>query len=129
VAPPYFVEDAGLLVETLRGFPGVYSAQAFRTIGNEGLLRLLSDARDRSASFRAVVAYVDGPRPPRMFTGDIHGRIARTPRGHNGFGFDPIFVPEGHRRTFAQMGPEEKNRLSHRARALDRLARHLRRAR
>jgi len=122
VAPPYFVEDAGLFVEALHGFPGVYSAYVFRTLGNGGLLRLLHGSRRRGATFRAVIAYVAGNGPPTLFAGRCVGSVLLEQRGTNGFGFDPIFRPEGRRRSFAQMSTPEKNALSHRGDALRRFA-------
>lgn len=124
---PFFVEDAGLFVEALRGFPGVYSAYAFRTLGCNGLLRLLAGNAGRGARFEAVIAYIE-PRltSPFLFKGVCPGRVAGEARGAGGFGFDPVFVPEGRERTFAEMGAEEKGGLSHRGRALARFAAWLR---
>lgn len=124
---PFFLEDAGLFVPALRGFPGVYSAHAFRTIGCEGVLRLMRGIRaGRNAEFRAVIAYQEIDRKVRLFTGECHGTIATKMRGDLGFGFDPIFVPDdGHGRTFGESSAEEKNEVSHRGRALDALAAHL----
>lgn len=125
VRPPFFVEDAGLFVDALRGFPGVYSAHAYAALGCAGLLRLLGRRRDRGARFRAVIALVEGRGPPRLFRGEARGALTHRPLGRGGFGFDPIFRPAGSRLTFAQMAPHEKGAASHRGRALDRLAAHL----
>lgn len=127
VRPPYFVEDAGLFVDALKGFPGVYSAYAYRTLGWQGLLRLLGTRRNRGAEFCAVVALVLNDAPPRLFRGAVRGRLTEGGRGAHGFGFDPIFVPAGHRRTFAELEPDQKTRLSHRGRALAQLGRALKR--
>jgi XTP/dITP diphosphohydrolase len=127
VPPPYFVEDAGLFVRSLQGFPGVYSAYVYRTLGNAGLLRLLPGHQDRRATFRAVIAYVVGDGPPELFVGEAPGTLAPRQRGSNGFGFDPIFVPRGLRRTFAELSQAEKSRHSHRGRALAAFASSLRR--
>lgn len=124
IDPPFLLEDAGLFVDSLGGFPGVYSSYAFGTLGWEGILRLLAEATDRSARFRAVVGFHDGAQH-RFFEGVVEGTIAKEGRGEHGFGFDPIFVPEGHDRTFGEMTTEEKGELSHRTRALDRLVEHL----
>lgn len=111
-------EDAGLFVNNLQGFPGPYSAYVFKTIGTDGVLNLLKGARDRSASFRAVVSFARPRRPPVCFSGEVKGIITRKPRGSLGFGFDPIFVPmQADGRTFAEMNTLEKNLLSHRAKA------------
>lgn len=125
VDPPFFLEDAGLFVDALDGFPGVYSSHAFATLGYEGVLTLMADEADRGARFRAVIGYHDGEQV-QCFQGVVEGRIAREPAGSHGFGFDPIFVPEGHKRTFAEMPTDEKTQLSHRARALEALRDHLR---
>ncbi|MCI4363850.1 MAG: non-canonical purine NTP pyrophosphatase [Thermoplasmata archaeon] len=110
------VEDSGLFVDALGGFPGVYSAYAFRTLGVAGLLRLL-DGYPRGAEFRTAAA-LRWRGVKEVMLGAVHGQIAREARGTNGFGYDPVFVPEGERRTFAEMSLTEKGSLSHRARAM-----------
>ncbi|MCE4604665.1 MAG: XTP/dITP diphosphatase [Aeropyrum sp.] len=117
---PLIVEDAGLFIDSLRGFPGPYSDYVYRTIGIEGILNLLQ-GRGRSACFRSAVAYV-APMAEKVFSGEVCGRIAEEPRGSEGFGFDPIFIPEGYSQTFAELGIGVKNRVSHRAQALRKLA-------
>ncbi len=124
---PVAVEDAGLFVDALRGFPGPYSSYVYKTIGFDGLLRLLGDTRERGAGFVSIIAYA-GPWGVRLFRGEVRGRIALEPRGRGGFGFDPVFIPEGDTRTFAEMSLEEKNRFSHRARAAREMCRWLREA-
>ncbi len=121
---PFFIEDSGLFIPALKGFPGPYSSFVFKTIGNEGILKLMEDVEDRRAYFLAVVAFFDGERV-MTFEGRVDGSIAREMRGSEGFGFDPIFEYEG--RTFAEMG-EEKNEVSHRRRALERLFEYLSKA-
>ena len=111
-------EDAGLFVNELRGFPGPYSAYVFKTIGINGVLNLLKGAKDRNASFRAVLSFARPGSHPVCFDGEVKGMITRKPRGSLGFGFDPIFVPmQADGRTFAEMDTREKNLLSHRAKA------------
>ncbi|MEE9163626.1 MAG: non-canonical purine NTP pyrophosphatase [Thermoplasmata archaeon] len=120
------VDDSGLFVQGLAGFPGVYSSYVYQTLGGEGILRLLEDARDRRATFETVLGLRrDGANV--LFLGKCRGTIAEAPRGSEGFGFDPIFVPEEASRTFAQMTRAEKNSVSHRGRAADALVEHLRR--
>ena len=115
------VEDSGLFVLALRGFPGVYSSFAYGRIGLRGLLRLV-DGRPRDAVFRTVAGVARGAR--RWYLrGECRGTIAHRPRGEHGFGFDPIFIPVGFDRTFAQLTQAEKNELSHRARAFRKVAR------
>ncbi len=116
---PIFVEDTGLYVYTLRGFPGAFSAYVFRTIGNEGLLRLVE--KDRSAYFESAVALKLG-RHLEVFKGRLHGKIAYAARGSNGFGFDPIFIPDGESKTLGEMTLEEKCIISHRSKALRMMA-------
>lgn len=112
----FVIEDSGLFVEALKGFPGPYSSYVFKTIGNEGILKLMKEEENRKAYFKAVVAYFDG-KDVHIFTGMVSGEIAREARGAGGFGYDPIFLYNG--RTFAEMETEEKNRVSHRRRAFE----------
>lgn len=111
------VEDAGLFVKGLSGFPGPYSSYVFDTIGVEGILKLLRNVKNRGASFQAVVAYCEPGRRPVCLAGKARGTLTKTARGSHGFGFDPIFVPTGSRRTFAEMDISEKNLYSHRTKA------------
>ena len=106
------IEDAGLFIEGLKGFPGVYSAYVFDTIGNEGILRLMEGMKDRRAAFRSVVAYAEPGGEPVFFKGEVGGEIAALPRGSWGFGYDPIF--EVGNKTIAEMDLSEKNEISHR---------------
>ncbi len=116
---PVLVEDTGLFIQALGGFPGPYASYVLKTIGLEGVLKLLSGVEDRRAYFRTALAFCDGRgAEPVVFTGEAHGTISHEPRGSSGFGYDPIFVPEGgDGRTFAEMSRSEKNALSHRAEA------------
>ena len=123
VPAPFIIDDSGLEVDALRGFPGVYSAYVYKTLGCAGILRLLTDG-DRAARFRCVIGLADGTGT-RSLTGICEGSIASAERGKEGFGYDPIFLPRGSGRTFAEMSTAEKNALSHRGKALAALARHL----
>jgi len=118
-------DDSGLEVDALGGAPGVRSAryageQADDAANNELLLRNLLPFQgpERSARFRCVIALARNGRKVAAFSGAIEGTIIESPRGDGGFGYDPLFVPDGRRDTFAQLGPGIKNGLSHRARAL-----------
>ena len=113
---PCFIEDSGLFIEALSGFPGVYSSYVFKTIGCRGILALLQGTNNRMCSFKSVIAYKD-ESGLILFTGESKGSIATTLQGEHGFGFDPIFIPEGESRTFALMSTEEKNLYSHRGKA------------
>ena len=120
------VDDSGLFVQCLAGFPGVYSSYVYQTLGGTGILRLLEGVHDRRATFETVLGLrTDGVND--LFVGTCRGTIAEAPRGSEGFGFDPIFVPEEASQTFAQMTRAEKNAVSHRGHAADALADHLRR--
>jgi XTP/dITP diphosphohydrolase len=115
-----FVEDAGFFIdEPLKGFPGVFSSYVMRTIGNEGILKLLTDVKQTKAHFTTVIALYFKPLEETFtFEGSVYGRISPEMRGNNGFGFDPIFIPEIRPdRTFAELPTNEKNKISHRARA------------
>lgn len=132
--PPFLLEDSGLFVEGLKGFPGVYSRHALDTIGLDGLLALLRDRpggpADRAARFDACLLYVDAAGRRHAFTGRCAGRIAAAARGTGGFGFDPLFEPDGGGgRTFAEMEKAEKAALSHRGRAVAAFLEHLRQTR
>ena len=115
---PVIVEDSGLFVDALGGFPGPYSAYVYDTLGIERVHRLVADGDDPTATFRSVVAYADG-EVVTTFEGAVRGRIV-PPRGEGGFGYDPIFEHDG--RTMAEMSAAEKNAISHRGRALAKLA-------
>ncbi len=121
-----FSDDTGLEVEALHGAPGVYSAR-FAGLGktyqdnNSLLLEKMKNAANRKARFRTVVALLlEGKQ--FLFEGIIHGSILEKPKGEQGFGYDPVFQPDGFPQSFAQMSLEEKNRISHRKIALKKLA-------
>lgn len=123
---PFFVDDGGLFVDALNDFPGVFSAHALKRIGVPGILKLMDGVEDRRAHFACVVSYHDGERL-WTFPGRCDGTLSHAPRsiGH-GFGFDPIFVPEGFTQTFGELDAATKNRISHRGKALALLVEHLR---
>jgi len=117
---PTFVEDAGLFIEAWGGFPGPFSSFAHSTLGCSGLISLMRGLSDRRAHFKAVIAmHLDGQT--HHFEGRIDGSIAQSMDGDEGFGFDPIFIPEGEASTIARLGDSYKHRHSHRARALENL--------
>ncbi|WP_297062177.1 XTP/dITP diphosphatase [Thermococcus sp.] len=124
IKEPFFLDDSGLFVDALRGFPGVYSAYVYRTLGYQGILKLLEGETNRRAHFKSVIACWVGEL--HLFTGTVEGEITTEPRGRFGFGFDPVFKPHGFDKTFAEMTTEEKNRISHRGRALEAFAQWLR---
>jgi XTP/dITP diphosphohydrolase len=119
------IEDAGLFVTALNDFPGVFSADVFKTIGLEGILRLMEGEEERSAHFTSCIAYCGKGSEPMFFKGKVDGKIALEPKGEHGFGYDPIFVPKGEEKTFGQMEAEEKNTHSHRGKSLRKMAEYL----
>ena len=116
------IDDAGLFINALDGFPGVYSRYVYDTLGPSGLLKQMEGVRNRQATFRCVLGLLlpDGSR--HLFHGACAGRLTTELRGDEGFGYDPIFIPKRHRRTFAEMSLTAKNRISHRGRAVAALA-------
>ena len=128
---PCFADDSGLEVETLDGAPGVYSARYAGVEGSQDmrakanivkLLRELEGKTNRNARFRTVIACVDTDNHPHFFEGIVKGVIIEEAVGREGFGYDPVFMPDGYDLTFAQMPLCEKNRISHRARAFRKFA-------
>lgn len=123
---PVIVEDAGLFVEALNGFPGPYSAYVYKTLGNAGLLKLMENVKCRTATFQSAIAYCDNvSSSPVCFEGESVGEITPKERKGNGqssFGFDPVFQPLESLKTFAEMTIEEKNCFSHRAVAVRKFA-------
>ncbi len=120
---PLFVEDSGLFIHALNGFPGEFSAWAFKKIGNRGILKLMGGEKNRRAHFKSVVAYAD-KNGIKLFDGVCTGAIARKVRGTGGFGYDPIFVPKGEKFTFAER-EDLKTVLSHRYKSLKKLLEYL----
>ena len=113
-----FADDTGLEVEALSGAPGVHSARYAGTPGDDRknvdmLLENLKNAADRNARFRTVITLITDGRE-KQFKGVVNGKIINERRGNSGFGYDPVFVPNGYVTTFAEMAEEEKNRISHR---------------
>ncbi|WP_262152586.1 RdgB/HAM1 family non-canonical purine NTP pyrophosphatase [Chryseobacterium foetidum] len=119
---PSLGDDSGLVVESLDGRPGIFSA---RYAGDhdfvkniEKVLSEMENVENRKAYFITVLCYYD-ENGAQYFDGRVHGNLLTENKGHQGFGYDPIFVPEGHEITFAEMNPEDKNKISHRKQALD----------
>jgi XTP/dITP diphosphohydrolase len=126
---PCFADDTGLLVAILNGAPGVYSARYAGPKANandnmEKLLKALNAERDRSARFETVIA-LNINNEQHLFIGRIEGEIIHEKRGIKGFGYDPIFKPKGYSKTFAELPLETKNKISHRAKAIQQLITHL----
>jgi len=116
------VEDTGLFIDALHGFPGPYAAYVYDTLGTRGVLTLLGDD-NRNATFRSAVAFCDPSGSTACFVGECFGRISTDARGSYGFGYDPIFEPyDGVGKTFAEMRLEEKSTISHRSQAMRKFA-------
>jgi XTP/dITP diphosphohydrolase len=116
---PVLVEDAGIFIEALGGFPGPYSKHVYHTIGLDGVLKLMDGVKNRDAYFMSVVCFGSPDLEPKCFVGKVKGKISFEKKGPAGFGYDPIFVPvAGDGRTFAEMSSDEKNGFSHRGMAL-----------
>jgi len=111
------VEDSGLFIRGLNNFPGPYSSYTFKKIGCEGILKLMQDKKDRTAKFVSVIGLKNKKNRAFLFKGEVNGKIAYKKIGQFGFGFDPIFIPDGYEQTFAQMEISQKNTISHRGRA------------
>jgi len=115
------VEDDGLFIHALKGFPGAYSAFVYRTIGNDGILKLMVDVIDRKATFKSIIAYCDSNLAPFVFVGKVDGMITEAQRGRS-WGYDPIFIPkDSDGLTYAELG-SRKNEISHRKSALEQFA-------
>ncbi|MHC1585578.1 MAG: XTP/dITP diphosphatase [Candidatus Syntropharchaeia archaeon] len=119
-----FVEDSGLFIDALNGFPGPFSAYVYDKIGNKGILKLMDGIDERGAVFRSVVSFCEPGKNPISFVGEVRGVISGEIRGKHGFGYDPIFSYRG--RTFAEMSIHEKNEVSHRRKAFEKFLRWLR---
>ena len=118
-----FADDTGLEVESLGGAPGVYSARYADGQGHDSqanmnqLLKEMEEKKDRKAQFRTIISLIEKGEE-RQFEGIVKGQITKEKRGESGFGYDPIFQPDGYDTTFAELGSDIKNRISHRARAV-----------
>ncbi|MBL7100922.1 MAG: RdgB/HAM1 family non-canonical purine NTP pyrophosphatase [Nanoarchaeota archaeon] len=114
---PVMVEDTGLFLNALNGFPGALIKMLLERAGREGIVNVLKGFRDNTVIAKCAIGFTGDGKALKVFIGDIKGRIVE-PRGESGFGWDPIFQPEGFDKTFAEMSSEEKNAISHRFKAL-----------
>ncbi|MDH4211076.1 MAG: RdgB/HAM1 family non-canonical purine NTP pyrophosphatase [candidate division WOR-3 bacterium] len=124
---PTLADDSGLFVDALDGEPGIFSARYGKDDESRiaRLLKNLADKKNRKAAFRAVFVYYFGHGKYESFEGECVGEISRVHKGKHGFGYDPVFIPKGYKKTFAELGPATKNRISHRARALRKFRKYL----
>ena len=121
----FIIEDDGIFIKALNGFPGPYAAQFYKAIGLEGILKLMQGRADRSAFFKSAVGVLMPNGERHIFTGVIKGSIAESISKGREFGYDPIFVPKGSRITFAEMSIKDKSKISHRGKAFSKLGRFL----
>ena len=116
---PVIVEDAGLFIKALNGFPGTYSHFVQDTLGNQNILKLMDGVSDRYAEFRSVIGYCAPNSEPKIFLGKVVGEIAVEERGDLGFAFDPLFYVPSLDKTFGELTTDEKNQFSHRKNSLE----------
>ena len=112
---PIIIEDDGLFINSLEGFPGPYSSYVYDTIGNKGIIRLLENTKLRDAKFVAIIAYYNGVDDVKLFESSIPGKISSIIE-QGGWGYDPIFIPDGESKTYANVS--DKDKFSHRSAAL-----------
>ncbi|HUS60294.1 MAG TPA: RdgB/HAM1 family non-canonical purine NTP pyrophosphatase [Nevskiaceae bacterium] len=120
VKMPILVEDTSLSFEAWGKLPGVFIDYFIKTLGNQGILRLLKNEDNRRAIAQTSLCYFDGKKST-VVSGKVEGKIAKQAKGNDGFGWDPIFIPKGKNKTFAEMTSKEKNSLSIRRTALEKL--------
>jgi len=121
---PVFIDDVGVYIEAWNGFPGPFAKFLQEAGGCAQILRMLENEKNRNVLIKSLVAFCDGKKI-HIFTGELHGKIAFDARGKTGWGFDPIIIPDGQGQTYAEMGEEKKNSLSHRRLALDKFKKFL----
>jgi XTP/dITP diphosphohydrolase len=123
---PVIVDDTGMNIEALNGLPGALVSWFLDSLGPKGLLGLIKDKKDRKATVSTCIAFADSTGV-YTFVGTVYGKMPSTPKGKNGFGYDPIFIPEGSNKTYAEMSADEKNKISMRNIALTKLSDFLKR--
>jgi len=117
---PLFVDDVGLYVEAWNGFPGPFIKYLRESVGNDGILRMMKDETNRHLIAKAVIGFHNG-KEILTFTGEVQGILATEPKGERGWGWDPIFIPAHTDKTYAELTVEEKNAISHRRVALEKI--------
>lgn len=124
---PLIIDDSGLFIDTLNGFPGVYSSYVMDTLGCEGILKIMDGEENRDAHFECVIGYLNEDK--ELFKGISEGKITKKMKGKGGFGYDPIFQPINNEKTYAQMSTQEKNKLSHRGNAMEKFLNYIKKKR
>lgn len=117
IKKPVFVDDVGVFFPALKGFPGPYAKHFLDALGQEKISKMIQGEKDVTILVSCVIAYHDGKKV-HSFRGDIKGITAPKPRGSNGWAYDFIVIPKGYTKTYAELGPDIKNKISHRALAL-----------
>ena len=115
IQKPVIIEDDGLFINSLNGFPGPYSSYAYDTIGNKGIMSLLENSQTRDANFVSIIAYCDNDYGVKLFESSIPGKISSVIE-KGGWGYDPIFIPDGESKTYANVS--DKDKFSHRSASL-----------
>jgi XTP/dITP diphosphohydrolase len=119
------VDDTGLYIEALNGLPGALSSHFLDSLHNSGVLRILRGEKNRRAAVRTAVGLCAPGEEPVVFVGETRGSIALEERGTRNFGFDPVFIPDGSHKTYAEMTLADKNKISHRKGAFEKLKHYL----
>ena len=117
IEQPYFIDDTGFYIQELNGFPGPYASYVQDTLGNSRIIALSAGSK---AYFKTVISLMHNNKV-YQFIGILSGKIANKENGENKFGYDPLFIPDGYKKTFAELSIEEKNTISHRGKALENL--------
>ena len=121
IEPPFVIDDSGVFIDNFDGFPGVYTRYVYDTIGLAGVLKQMQGVDNRACTFRCVLGLLTESGEKQKFVGECSGTLINELRGDEGFGYDPIFIPEGFDKTFAELESEEKNSISHRGKAMGKL--------
>mgnify|MGYP001564508480 CR=1 FL=1 len=124
IKKPLFIEDTSLVFNTLGNLPGTFIDYFLKELGNDGLLKLLKNNKDRKSTATVCIVYID-KNQKQLFTGETKGTISLRTKGNKGFGWDPIFIPNGSKKTFGEMNIEEKNKYSMRRKALEKFKKRL----
>lgn len=119
---PIIVDDTGLFIRALNGFPGTYSSYVQETLTNKGIIKLLKDEQDRYAEFRSCIGYCAPKCEPKTFLGTVAGEILSEERGNNGFAYDPLFYVKEYNKTFGELTTGEKDECSHRRKSMEKFA-------
>ena len=119
--PPFVIDDSGVFIDFFNGFPGIYTRYVYDTIGLAGVLRQMEGVDDRACTFRCVLGLLTESGEKEKFVGECSGILINELRGDGGCGYDPIFIPEGFDKTFAELSSEQKNSISHRGKAMRKL--------